>query len=868
MRKIYTSLLALAMTMVSMVANAQYKAELTTDPVEGYYVGSVDFDPVELATALATDTATLHAAINAISKENAESVFYLKTADGKTNAYTGNAGEFWMNNEGAPVAYGDGNTWYCGISYDPAGSDPDSGETWSESVSISMGQMPDTFKKIYTDSKLTATAYLVIGDKEVSFEIIQNINAAPEPTLQAPVTELSKLNIVKEYTLEMPFVVGKSNEGKTCTATLEGIYEALGVSQADLDASVADYVLTQTVTSTPILNEIGEETGEFIYALSDNLAQPSAASGGAWYGRYYNYEEASGEEVPLAISAPMTWGSGHNTFYTQEITLAEGVYSIVCGQYQDKLAMGDTDYTYHYIVVGDKAAKIKLQVKMEEPEKVEEVPFDQMVKVGEKNLEVSDLPGDYSISHAEFDAAEVLAALGCEDATDTNIKHWNFNAEGGIEDPSDYAAHDYWQGEDGLIGSWSASNACAKVTISLPDGKFELTQKNGAYANITENAGPFPLKYVVSYGMNYYVFNIAYTVKVPGGAGEELPNPDDNFDIAATIPVVMQLKPSASYYGDESDEVKALMQKNLDIEYIKTLVGEGTYEFYGVTNKGTVTTGTGYGPNAGFASGFWMGMPADEYTNTVYTGSWGTNSFGIEWNLDDAIIGFDQIPNQRAVGDNYEATFYWVNEDNNKAIKYVFNVLYVEEYEAVTEIAIADQQTAEVTDAMWNEDGIISYTVNTEKLYTALGMTDELLEAASFSSAQSALLYNPVDAGTDVTFGANGYTTEEDAEIAVVASINIEDGLKILVDPLMIPFEKGDESQAKVTFAIDYDGKRALITLLLVSEDSPISGIEGTEAESSEAVEYYSLTGVKLDAPQKGVNIVKTADGKTKKVLF
>ena len=366
MRKIYTSLLALAMTMVSMVANAQYKAELTTDPVEGYYVGSVDFDPVELATALATDTAALHAAIDA------GGAFYIKTADGKSNTYTGNTNEFWMNNEGAPVAYGDGK-WYCGISYDPAGSDPDSGETWSESVSISMGQMPNTFKKIYTDSKLTATAYLVIGDKEVSFEIIQNINAAPEPTLEAPVTELSKLNIVKEYTLEMPFVVGKSNEGKTCTATLEGIYEALGVSQAELDASVADYVLTQTVTSTPILNEVGEETGEYIYALSDNLAQPSAASGGAWYGRYYNYDEASGEEVPLAISAPMTWGSGHNTFYTQEITLAEGVYSIVCGQYQDKLAMGDTDYTFHYIVVGDKAAKIKLQVKMEEPEKVEEV---------------------------------------------------------------------------------------------------------------------------------------------------------------------------------------------------------------------------------------------------------------------------------------------------------------------------------------------------------------------------------------------------------------------------------------------------------------------------------------------------------------
>ena len=867
MRKIYTSLLALAMTMVSMVANAQFKAELTTDPVEGFVAGYVNFDPVELATALATDTATLHAAIDAISKENAESVFYLKTADGKTNVYTGNAGEFWMNNEGAPVAYGDGNTWYCGISYDPAGSDPDSGETWSESVSISMGQMPDTFKKIYTDSKLTATAYLVIGDKEVSFEIIQNINAAPEPTLEAPVTELSKLNIVKEYTLEMPFVVGKENEGKTCTATLEGIYEALGVSQAELDASVADYVLTQTVTSTPILDEVGEATDEYIYALSDNLAQPSAASGGAWYGRYYNYDEASGEEVPLAISAPMTWGSGHNTFYTQEITLAEGVYSIVCGQYQDKLAMGDTDYTYHYIVVGDKAAKIKLQVKMEEPEKVEEVPFDQMVKVGELNLEASDYPGDYSVCNPTFDIAEVLAALGCEDATDTNIKHWNFNAEGGIEDPSDYAAHDYWQGEDGLIGSWSASNACAKVTVSLPNGEFTVMQKNGRYAGITENAGPFPLKYVVSYGMNYFVFNIAYTVKVAGSGDDDLPNPDDNFDIAATIPVVMQIKPSAAYYGDESDEVKALMQKNLDLEYIKTLVGEGTYEFYGVTNKGTVATGTGYTPNAGFTSGFWMGMPADEFTNTVYTSNWGTNSFGIEWNLDDAIIGFAQIPNQRAVGDNYEATFYWVNEDNNKAIKYVFNVIYVEEFEAVTEIVIADEQTAAVTDAMWNEDGLLSYIVDTEKLYTALGLTDELLESVTFSAAQSALLYNAIDPGTDVVFAANGYTTEEESEMAVVSSINIDGGLNIIVDPLMIPFEKGDESTAKVTYAIDYDGKRALLTLVLVSEDSPLTSIEGTTS-AAVPVAFYNAAGINVAAPQKGLNIIQMSDGSTKKVLY
>lgn len=859
MRKIYTSLLVLAMAMVSTVANAQFKAELTTDPVESWVAGYVNLDPVEVATALETDTATLHAAIN-------NAAFYIQTADGKSNAYTGNTNEFWVNMEGAPVAYGTEAKWFFGIIWEPAGSDTESGTSWSDSIYISFGQMPGVFKAIYTPSTLTATTYLVVGDKEVSIDITQNVNAAPEPTLPAPVTTLKDLTIVKEYTLEMPFKTGKEYEADSVGVVLEGLYDALGVAQAELDAVIADYVFSETVTATPIIVD-GVESGENIYALSGELARPAEAAGGAWYGRYINYDEASGEDVPLSISAPMEWGAGHNTFYTQNITLAEGVYSLTVGQFKNKMAAGDNDYTYHYIVVGNKAAKIKVQAIVTEPEKVEEVPFEEMVKVGELNLEASDYPGDYSVCNPTFDIAEVLAALGCEDASDANIKHWNVNAEGGIEDPSDYSAHDYWQGEDGLIGSWGASNACAKVTVSLPNGEFTVMQKNGRYAGITENAGPFPLKYVISYGKNYFLFNIAYTVKVAGSGDDDLPNPDDNFDIAATIPVVMQIKPSAAYYGDESDEVKALMQKNLDLEYIKTLVGEGSYEFYGVTNKGTVTTGTGYTPNAGFASGFWMGMPADEFTNTVYTSNWGTNSFGIEWNLNDAIIGFDQIPNQRSIGDNYEATFYWVNKDNNKAIKYVINVIYVEEFEAVTEIVIADEQTAAVTDAMWNEDGLLSYIVDTEKLYTALGLTDELLESVTFSAAQSALLYNAIDPGTDVVFAANGYTTEEESEMAVVSSINIDGGLNIIVDPLMIPFEKGDESTAKVTYAIDYDGKRALLTLVLVSEDSPLTSIEGTTS-AAVPVAFYNAAGIKVAAPQKGLNIIQMSDGSTKKVLY
>lgn len=864
MRKIYTSLLALAMTMVSMVANAQYKAELTTDPVEGYYVGSVDFDPVELATALATDTATLHAAIDAISKENAESVFYLKTADGKTNTYTGNAGEFWMNNEGAPVAYGDGNTWYCGISYDPAGSDPDSGETWSESVSISMGQMPNTFKNIYTDSKLTATAYLVIGDKEVSFELIQNINAAPEPTLEAPVTELSKLNIVKEYTLELPFKLGKEYEGATYTATLEGIYEALGVSQAELDASVADYVLTQTVTATPILNEVGEETGEYIYALSDNLAKPDAAAGGAWYGRYINYDEASDSEVPLAISAPMEWGAGHNTFYTQSVTLAEGEYSIISGQYPGKLVEGDTDYTYHYIVVGDKAVKVKIQVKIIVPEQVD--PND-MVKAGESSVDVeAKIDNNYATKSFTINMEEIVAALGCTTADLDDV--FAYAQDGSVSDNHTESSGGFYYNADGKVENWGENAACfiARTSTSLEDGKFSIGQMTGAFTDITENAIVKP-QLIFQYGAKFWVVTVNYTVLAPGQEGEvETPT----YKKVAQDAIQIQIVPSADTYAWGTTT-------QLDLDYIAGKIGTTDFAIY--TDKYEAPAEEGGEPTFSFDNtyncdpkpGFWYGATVYENAegqNIVTNVGWGTNSFGLTYA--DGVITWYQFPGQRSVGDEFNANLYAVNEATGEYVQYFLNVLYVEEVAPEAEVVLKEEAEIAVKESDFDEEGYIVYNIPTAGIYEALGLNDELIDAATLLVAKSAFVFTPVAAGEDALFNKDGFAIgeEEIDDLNVMGHFSTENGLQFIIDAQELTFEKGSEDCAVIRFAIEYDGKRAQAVYTFLSEDSPISGIEGTEAESSEAVEYYSLTGVKLDAPQKGVNIVKTADGKTKKVLF
>ena len=58
-------------------------------------------------------------------------------------------------------------------------------------------------------------------------------------------------------------------------------------------------------------------------------------------------------------------------------------------------------------------------------------------------------------------------------------------------------------------------------------------------------------------------------------------------------------------------------------------------------------------------------------------------------------------------------------------------------------------------------------------------------------------------------------------------------------------------------------------TLHFVSEEEwrENTAIEQTAASSTEAVEYYSISGVRQEGLQKGINIVRYADGTTRKVM-
>lgn len=83
-----------------------------------------------------------------------------------------------------------------------------------------------------------------------------------------------------------------------------------------------------------------------------------------------------------------------------------------------------------------------------------------------------------------------------------------------------------------------------------------------------------------------------------------------------------------------------------------------------------------------------------------------------------------------------------------------------------------------------------------------------------------------------------------------------------------------DRGECEVTYQVfrcsDMDGSNPVpgskITVLYtVNQDTGISGV--TTTESREVVARYTLDGQLLSAPQKGINIVKYADGRTEKVL-
>lgn len=825
MKKIYFSLLVLTMMMVSTIAKAQYTVNVTSDPEDNYFSGYQAFDPTEIATALGTDTAALHQLIST------GGAVYIKTASGgKSNEYTGNVNEFWMNAEGLAQGYSqDGSCWYAGISYDAGGEvDEETGEVSKPEVAVAMGQMPKFFKKVYTDTDLKTTFYLVNGEKEISFDITLHVNAAVKATLPDPVTTLSALTIVANYEFPIDFVTGKSYEGKTFSTTLEGIYDALGVTADALDENIADYIYTPVMKADSI-------DGEAVYSWTDNLAIPEEAAGGAWFGRYINFNEATEEEI-IVGNAPKDWNTGANTFYTQSFTLEEGKFSLTTGQFPDVMKAGDTDYANLYIIMGDKAACVKVYANVTDPEIIDP---NQMTQVGETTISVTaNVDDNYATKGFTIDMEAVVGALGC--TTDDLEDVYSWAAEGELSDNHTEGSGGFYFNEEGFISSWGSTSAffIARTDNSLADGKFTIGQMAGHFTDL-EGEKTVKAQLIFKNGANYYAVNVEYTVK-----GKEQKPEEFTYNLIGTESLSIQIVPSADTYAWETKTA-------VDVEYISSKIGTDDFVLY--TDKanadGKLEWSNKYTCTP--APGFWYGTTTyenEEHQVVVDNAGWGTNSFGITYA--DGEITWYQFPGQRAAGDSFMANLYVVNEQTGDYLQYALYVKYVDEVVPEAEIKATEEVSFLITEDLKDEDGYYVVSIDMTAAYDTLGISDELIEACSVIAPKSQTIYETTSTEESLFYTVDGYVVSEEDESAIFsASVVVnEEGKPVIMIDDFSEFFNQDSASAILRIGLEYDGQRYLHIIKLANYiQQPIINVK----DITDLIEKY------LEQPEDGDITVK-----------
>lgn len=857
MRKIYSFLLTLVLTCVSTVAWG-YDVNITSDPENDYFSGEQLFDANELATALGLADA---AAVQALIETN--SAVYIKTGENeKSNAYSDpvNAPNvFWMNNQGVVQTYGDeGTCWYAEVYYNDGEDNPED----KDKVGVRLGQMPEFFSKVYTDTDLSCVLYLVNGDKTLTFNVSLHVNAAPEPTIILPEeVSLSSLEIVKDYTLPLNFILGKSYEGKTFSATLEGVYDALGVSAADLDAAVGKGHLSDAVYVQMIETKKDETTEETTSTYLDLLKSLNGAGTDGWFGRYTSYDETSGDETNMEINAPKVYGTGC-TFYTQEPRLSEGEFSIKVGQFPGTFtSVKDADYTYLYLVYGTKAVRIKVQVAVEEPQNVDPSEWTEVGTI-DITQSTTKIMNYLKLSTPIENITEVASNLGLEDPSDITFYHLPTAGEGFSDDLSD--GWGAWLNETGNYCAWG-SDARVMVAYELAEGVYQISslQMEGTLKDGDEFT--FPVFLANPAAGKYYTVNFKYSIKLPESTIKQA-----DWTQEGRLEYDVQLIPSETAY---------LLDQNttVDVEYIKTKLGVddiNTLTLYGDIYYENPEEAD---PNKLYTSqltltpegGFWM----KSIDNTLYPAAWAdANAMGMDWqNSGAGIISWYNKPGTRQVGDAYTGTFYLVNETEGKYVRIVCNIEFVDEIGPEEEpIGSQDVNIILSTDTHNDENGqYYSPVVDWATVFTTLEMNPADFEGAMWMVQNRSGRFVQFGGTSDFDMesgqmDADGYFVDLEnggsaEDIVFAVGLNISDAPTGPTDLKFTMSLLEEEPEAGVVYAtkVALKSEKGIYVFNIVgATEETMTGIKGTPAAAAKKTgKFVDFSGREIPAPIKGYYI-------------
>ncbi|MBO7660512.1 MAG: DUF4859 domain-containing protein, partial [Bacteroidaceae bacterium] len=222
------------------------------------------------------------------------------------------------------------------------------------------------------------------------------------------------------------------------------------------------------------------------------------------------------------------------------------------------------DFAYLYVINRANAARIKVVTEVKEPENIDPNDF---VKVGEQVIEINSkvVPG-YGTKSFSIDIEAVYAALECTADDIDDIYAWE--SDGVMTDNHTESSGGFYYNNEGYVDSWAGS---ATVFISLgniPNGQYNIGQKDGVFNDITEPV-TIPLSIIYKFGAKYYEIKVIYTI-----------SPDEPTDLTQsewkridTFNYDVQLVPSSEYPLAQKTQVDLdRLAKTLNVENTDDLV--------------------------------------------------------------------------------------------------------------------------------------------------------------------------------------------------------------------------------------------------------------------------------------------------------
>lgn len=783
-------LIALAAMFTCVNAQAQYSGEIHQDGCYSDFSSvSASFNLTDVATTLGTDTATLVAALN-----SDQGIFYLvDPADGqKTNSYTGNSGEFWLDRNGSPAAYENGSFYFVGSNADVE----------NDLYNIYMGQYPDSIKAGFD---ITTTVALVYGDKEATFAIHYTVDAEPVAPEPATLKE-NELNIVGSAALTVHQYPRTDYTADAVGVEVKDMASALGVDSKDL---------------TKLLKQIlyAPEYDTTYGSKKDSLTKkPTATAPGWWFRQGLNEQSEKGNEASAT-----SWGSD-DCFYLEAFAFANDTLTCNFGQYPSSCAAGDSIFTNVYVIYGDKAYKVTYTLI------VDEAPYaglEDMTLVGNTDIEVSqEVNTDYEAVAFDVPIDDIATAMGVDKS---NISMQVIGANGGLDGKGSTNLKDgFWMTIDGVKTSWG-SNAAMYVD---PKAEGDYSQLYiGQYPNGIEAGTTVNFKMYLVSGEKYWTLSIAYTVT-------EKQTVEYAFESVATRNVIVQQLANDGYVW--SDKTTLPMADMAD------LIGTDSPVLYAIPDS-TVSTTDKYSKKYTMTAedgyiGFWV-------TKDGYNRAWGDASltpWGMEYKKDgdNCLFACMAFPANGVVGNSWTGEYYLVNEENNKMVTIKLT------YQIVDALVTYEEVGAEsVSMPVSLDDNAI--TVDLSKAATALGYetVDAMLEYGM--RGLNGGVYSELQATSNgCNFSLDGnYDAYGDINIKVQKSGDEYQ----FVSYSNSDIEEGYSKEVSICF--EKDTQRYIFHINLMDETT-YQGISEIVTDNAKAGKIFDLSGRQINKPVKGLYIM------------